>query len=42
MFAIPRDQVLGVLEAGGGIVVDVQPDTWAAGWTGIRYCVTKG
>ena len=41
MHGIPKPAVIELLESHGGIVVDVQPDAWATGWTGFRYCVTK-
>jgi ubiquinone/menaquinone biosynthesis C-methylase UbiE len=41
MHGILKPEVIELLESHGGVVVDVQPDTWASGWTGFRYCVTK-
>jgi SAM-dependent methyltransferase len=41
MHGIRRKEVLALLVKHGGIVVDVQPDSWAGGWTGFRYCVIK-
>ncbi|MGH2572446.1 MAG: class I SAM-dependent methyltransferase [Actinomycetota bacterium] len=40
-YGIPRDEVIDLLARHGGRVLDVQPDRWATGWLGFRYCVTK-
>jgi SAM-dependent methyltransferase len=41
MHGIRKDEVLALLVQHGGIVVDVQPDSRAGGWTGFLYCVIK-
>ena len=42
MYGVPRSEVVRLLAAHGGRVVDVQPDTSAdALWYSYRYCVTK-
>lgn len=42
MYSIPRPQVIRLLEAHGGRVVDVQPDASAdVHWHSFRYCAVK-
>ena len=41
MHSIPKSEVLELIRANGGRVLDVQPDYNAPGWMGYRYCVTK-
>ena len=43
MYGIPREEVVGLLEANGGTVVDVAEEPSAgANWTSFRYCARKG
>lgn len=43
MYGIPREEVVGLLEANGATVVDVAEEPSAgAGWTSFRYCARKG
>ena len=41
VYATPQKRVIAVLEAAGAQVIDVKPDTHAAGWAGFRYAATK-
>jgi SAM-dependent methyltransferase len=42
MHCIKREDVVGIVEASGGRVVDIAESTAAGtGWIGFRYCVTK-
>lgn len=42
MHGTPKTVVLGWIESGGGILVDVRNDrTAGGGWRGFRYCVTR-
>jgi SAM-dependent methyltransferase len=43
MYGVPKQQILEIIAAGGGTVVDLQQDLNAgAEWTSYRYCVRKG
>lgn len=42
MYAVPKDEVLALIDANGGKVADIQQDFWAGpAWIGFRYCVIK-